>query len=275
MSEKPKKTAKQTQALNKRLKERKAENKYINKLIAASKKERDGLLLYAMKRASKTGLYNPKEFKLTKYRRKRTEEILHLYGQVLSPDKYFFLKANKKDRARVKARADAMQMLGTKTGIFVHRNGYNKASIKVDRKRGELYIERSGKTKRGPTKGKIYRSVLPLASIDELTFEKDRLRALAKQLGPLKQGEVLTFKVVEDGLEGYHNKTYSDIELMINYLGLYQKTLAARVQFYRHIEIVKTKSSDWRAVHKSTTVGRKGRKARDIIRELAKNIGKA
>lgn len=275
MSEKPKKTAKQTQALNKRLKERAARVKYVHKLIADAEAERDLILIRAMKRASQTGIYKPKELKLTKYRRKRAKEVLQEYGKVLDPKKFFFLKADKKDRARVKARADAMQMKGTSTGVFVHRNGYNKASIKVDRKRNELYIQRSGKTKRGPTKGKTYRSVLPLASIDELTFEKDRLRALAKHLGPLKQGEALTFKVIEDGLEGYHNRTYSDIELLLNYLGLYQKTLAARVQFYRHIEIVKTNASEWRSVHKSTTVGRKGRGARDVIRELAKNYGKA
>ncbi len=238
-----------SQAGNNRQSEQQRRNKYIQKLIKESKRERDKLLLNTIKRSTKVGLYNPKELKLTKYRRTQANKILKEFGTVLDPTKFFFVPAPKPIRKKAFERADSLNIKRSKTGLFISREGHAQAKLKVDKKRGEVYVERSGKTKRGARSGRRYHTILPLASLDELDNERDRLRALAAKLGQLKSNERLAFLVKEDGLEGSSNNTFNNIELLIKYLDQYQKTVAARINFYRHIEIVKTQSAQWFAEH--------------------------
>jgi len=67
-------------------------------------------------------------------------------------------------------------------------------------------------------------------------------------------------------LEGYSSAVFSNVELLLNYLEQYQKTIPAKVNFFRHIVVEKTYSSQWFADHPHTSPGRSGRKQRDEIR---------
>lgn len=257
---------KKAQELNRRLKEQQRQSNYFEQLRTAQKRERDQILMRAIKRTAKVGIYNPKELKLTKYRRYRARKAIREYGDFLTPSKFFFVKAPVKAKKSIFERADSLQIKHTRTGLLVPKEGHTRARLKTDKKRKEFFIERSGRTKRGPTRGVRYRTITPLASIDELDFERDRLRRLAKQLGPIGPKDRITFKVIENGLEGYSHATFSNIELLINYLEHYRKSIPAKVNFFRHIAIEKTSASQWFAEHPATSAGRKGRKSRDEIR---------
>lgn len=258
------------QELKRRISQQKRKQSYFEKLRNAQKRERDRILLRTIKLANNKGIYNPKEIKLTKYRRYRANKIAQEFGDFLDPTKFFFVKAPSKAKKTVIERAESLQMKHTKSGIFIAKEGHKRATLKTDKKRKEFFIERTGRTKRGPTRGVRYRTITPLASVDELDNERDRLRALADQIGPLKKNERVTFKVIENGLEGYSHHTFSNIELLLNHLENYRKSIPAKVNFFRHIVLEKTTASQWFAEHPATSAGRKGRKQRDEIRQRQK-----
>lgn len=224
--------------LSERLKDQKHKINFYAKLRRDEKKERDHILMRALKRTKAIGLYNPKELKLTKYRRMRANNLLKTWGTLLDPKEFFFLKADKVKRKTLFERAESLLIKHTKTGLLVPRQGHTKAELKTD-KTGEEYIKLSGKTKRGKNKGRTYTNVTPIASLDELDKARDRLRNLAKKLGPLKSNERLTFIVIENGIEGYSERNFSDIDQLLNALDEYQKSIASRINFYRHIQIQK------------------------------------
>lgn len=270
MSRKRKTSASETQAINKRLKEQTWQQKYFQKLRNAQKKERDRILVRTMKLASGKDIYTPKEFKLTKYRRYRATKAAKEFGEFLDPKKYFFVKAPKKAKKQIVSRAEQLQMKYTRAGVFIEKGGHTRVKLIESKRRNEYAIVRSGKTKRGPTKGRRYTTLTPLASIDDLANEKQRIRDMANSLGRLKKGEFLTFKVVENGFEGFHGTLYSNIDLLLLALENYKKTMAAKINFFRHIEIVKTSGTIWFASHPGTNPGPSGRKQRDQIRAREK-----
>ena len=231
---------------------------YIKQLQAREKRESDALLKRAMKQVRGKGIYEPKEIVLTKYRRSRIKKVIREYRDLLEPKKYFFLKAPKEDRARVQERAKAMDFKSTKTGLFVPREGFRTALLRKDPKNNELYIERKGKVKRGPTRGKRYTRRLPLASLDELDAQKDRIRRMGESFGKLKGNERLTFSIHEAGVDGYTNKTFSNIDLLLRFLENYRKqiggkwtrTMPSFIHFLTLIEVEKTESSlKWQMDH--------------------------
>src|SRR4051812_23957297 len=93
MPRKAKPEAKRKQELNSRLKRQQQTQSYFQKLRNAQAKERDRMLLRTIKAAKGKGIYNPKELKLTKYRRYRANQIAKQFGDFLDPKKFFFVKA--------------------------------------------------------------------------------------------------------------------------------------------------------------------------------------
>lgn len=214
--------------------------------VAAQKK----LLTNILRNVRGKGIYDPKSLELTKYRKARAKKVLKEYGTFLDTKKYFFVKAPKTRRAEVKERAIALRLKPTSTGVFVERQGHKKATLKENKKNKELYIERSGRTKSGPLKGKRYTSHLPLASVDELDKEKDRLREMAKRMPLRNRGERLAFKIRENGIDGYSHSTFNSIEGLLSYLGQYHKSIAARINFFRHIELERVETNmEWSLAH--------------------------
>jgi len=263
---------------------------YERQVKAARKrqeKEQNSIYREALKSAKHAGLYNPKSMKLTEYRKKRIRGIMETYGALIIPsghtkpryardrlynlkntplnrDKYFFVAIPKTKREEGLSRAKNLNMMTTPKGVFIEKEGYKKASVKYDKKHGELYIEKTGKTKKGPTAGKTYKSVTPLASMDELDNERDRLIHMAKKLTPLKKNERLVFVVRENGIEGYSHNTFGSIDLLLWKLDQYPKSVAAKINFFRHIEIQKvTSDKAWFAKHPVFSPGKQGRIARE------------
>lgn len=247
-------TKRQQQALNRRHREAVARHKrirrHVEKVRAQEKRATERTLREALKHVKGKGIYEPKSDTLTPYRRRRIKKVVKEYGDLLDPKKYFFLEAPKARREEVKSRAESLRLKNTKRGVFIERQGYRKAILKEDKKNSELYIERSGRVKRGPTRGKKYRTITPLASLDELDREKERLRNLADKFLPLKANQRFAFSIKENGYEGYSHQTFTDIGRLLAYLEHYQKTIAARINFYRHIELEVVESSiEWFAEH--------------------------
>lgn len=251
-------TRRQQQAINRRHREAVARQKriraHVKKVEAQEKRAVERTLKTALKQVRGKGIYEPKGIELTPYRRGRIKKVVKEYGDLLDPKKYFFLEAPKARREEVKTRAESLRLKNTRRGVFIERQGYRKAVLKEDKSNHELYIERTGRIKRGPTKGKKYRTITPLASLDELDAEKDRLRKLADKFLPLKPNQRFAFSVKENGYEGFSHQTFTDIERLLSYLEFYQKTAASRINFYRHIELeVVESAAEWFSEHPATT----------------------
>jgi hypothetical protein len=238
---------------------REEQAKYKSDLAAYTKKKkqeatkRDKELKTILKKAERVGLYSPRGSKLTPYRRRRALELGSEYREYLLRDSNFFLPVKKEKRKEIKERANNLEIFTTKTGIFIPKAGHTHAKIKYDRKHKEHYIERSGKTKSGINRGRIYVDVTPMAKIDELDKARERLRRLAKRLCPLKGTETLVIKVSENGVEGWSKKTFGGngedceaaIDALIRWIDTYHdKDVAAKIQFFRHVTIEKWESVD-------------------------------
>jgi hypothetical protein len=208
-----------------------------------------------------TGIYEPKSLELTPYRRKRAKAVYKEYGKYLDKKEYFFVRAPKHRRQEVRERAEGLHLKPTPTGLFVEREGHKKAYIKENPKNKELYVKRTGRTKRGPLKGRQYSSTLPLASVDELDKARDRIRELAKSLPLRNSKESLSWKIRENGIEGYSHSTFDSVEGILRYLDKYDKSTAARINFYRHIELERVETSaEWNQKH--PPMGKAARRAR-------------
>lgn len=234
------------------------QRKYIQRIREQERKASDRVYQNALKTVRGKGIYDPKSLELTKYRRARIKKVLVEYKPFLNKKEFFFVKAPPARRKEVKERAQGLQLKATNTGVFIEREGHRKATLKENKRNKELYIERSGKTKRGPRRGNRYTTVTPLASVDELDRAKDRLRELAKRLPLRNSQERLAFKIKENGNEGYSHSTFSNIELLLGYLENYNKTTAARINFYRHLELERVENSmEWVQAHPNNSRARK------------------
>lgn len=253
---------KQVQAQNRRARElekrHRQRRQYIKKLQAKEKRETEAVLKRALRLVRGKGIYEPKSLELTKYRKSRIKKVRSEYRELLESKQFFFVKANKEDRAKVQERAKAMDFKATKTGLFVPKEGFTKAVLKKDRKSKELYIERSGKVKRGPDRGRRYKRVLPLASLDELDTQRERIRRMAEEIGPLKPGERLVFIIREAGNDGFSHKVFSNVDQLLRYLqnyrrqinGKWTRTMPAFIHFLTLIELEKTETSlKWAIEH--------------------------
>lgn len=216
------------------------QNKKIYKEAKAREKELK--LKITMTAVKGKGIYDPKGDDLTKYRKTRLNKIAKEFGDFFDISKFEFIPVPKDNSKTLLERATGLDFKTTRLGLFAPKNHYSKVQLKKDKKRNEFYIERSGKTKWGINSGRKYRSITPLASVDELSNEIERIKNMGEKLGPLGKNERLTFEVNETGNEGYSHATFKDIKSLMNYLDQYLKTTAAKLQFYRHISIVKTES---------------------------------
>lgn len=237
-----------------------------NKARNKAERERERELRSVLKRASETGIYNPKSPELTPYRKRRLEKIRREQAELLDTNKNFFIPVSKQQRKAIADRATALDMSVTRKGIFVKKEGHKNASLKYDAKHKEYYVERRGKTKKGVNRGRKYKDHIPFASLDELDKERDRLRRAAKRI-KLKGDEVLAFKITEFGLEGYSRQTFGDIEALLRHLDKYEKTAASKVNFFRHIIVEKSESTDqWYEEHPTKEYGASARRQRGIAK---------
>ena len=195
-----------------------------------------------MAQAVRTGIYNPKSPELTRYRKTKLNKISKEFGQFFNINKFTFVAAPKADKKLVISRATALEFKPTKEGFFIPNLNYGKVTLKKNKKNKEYYIERSGKTKWGKNTGRKYKSVTPLASVDELGKEIDRIKEMAKKFGPLSGNERLAFEITEQDNQGFSKSTFETIERLLAELETYQKSVAARINFLRHISVVKTES---------------------------------
>lgn len=247
------------------LKQYRADLREYNRQKNLAKKKADTELKNVIKAAKKTGLYSPKDMKLTPYRRMRARQIRDNFGEYINPEKHFFLPANKAARKRILERASQLQIQTSRTGIFFPRDNYKVAKLKENKKTGEYGIIRKGKVKKGPNAGKEYTDFTPLPSIDELDYQRTRLRDMAEELGPLQKGEAFAFEIIEVGHEGYSHRTFNGgdtekaIDALLAYVNTYEKHTASMVHFMRHIRVVKTKPKEWWSIHPPVEPKKRGR----------------
>lgn len=203
-----------------------------------------------LRKLKSLGIYNPSSDELTKYRKTRINKLMREYGSYLDNKKFQFVKVPKEQRAKVISVAKELKMPAAPSGIFIEREGYKTAELKAARGRpGEFDIIRKGKVKRGPRAGKSKSQIIPIAPIDRLALEKDRIRKAAEAFGPLGKNERLAYKVVENGTEGYSHYTFDNPDALIKKLGEYQKNRAAQLAFFRHVIVEKTTVGTWFKEH--------------------------
>lgn len=212
----------------------------------ALRRSKDKELKAVLKNIAGMGIYEPKSPVLTPYRRRRLREVKREYGKFLSGD-YFMLPIPKEDRKAVIARAEELKFDHTKFGLIVPRKKHTHARIRKGKnKKGkpEYTIIKTGKTKWGPNRGRIYTDALPLATVDDIEIEKDRIRREAKRLGPLNDDQFFIFIVEEDNTLGVSRLSFKDIEDLLQFLdeggsASYQINPMTQTQVMRHIHIEK------------------------------------
>lgn len=251
-----------TDAQKARQKDQRDYRRKLARIIANDKRAQERSLKATLKTVKGKGIYEPKSLELTPYRRKRARKVQREYGDFLNPLKFLFVSVPVESRAKVFDRAKALGISTTKDGegmlskigLFIRRGGYTSAKLITEKKSGEAVIVRSGKIKRGPHAGRRYTSKLPLASLDELEREKERLIAMGTSFGPLKKNEQLSFAIHDGDKNGYSHSTFSDISLLLNHINNYQMSKAGMINYLRHVEIHKIESSNkWFKVHPNET----------------------
>lgn len=204
-----------------------------------------------LKTLEQRGIYSPTSKELTPWRKRQINKRMKEFRDFVGDDTFFIpvSKYGKKQQTEILQTAKNLQFKTTKKGILLPKEGHTKARIRKT-KRGKYEIYEEGKTKRGENKGKRYYNIIPLEPIDELVKEKDRLREIAKRLGaPFspKSKDRLYFKIVDQFGEGISNSIFNNIESLLEYLGRYIRSDAARLFMYRHIVIEKTTVQEFRS----------------------------
>lgn len=207
-------------------------------------KQKDKELKGIAKAIRGMGIYEPKALIMTPYRRKRLRSVEREFKPILD-GKHFLIPIRKQDRKHAIQRAESLGIEHTKSGFILPKGGYKKAVLKRN-SRGELFIERKGKTKSGVNKGRIYRDVTPLASADELDKERDRIRRAVRRLGKFEGKDKLAFVVEEDGTEGPGTMFFDNVEDLIKWLNGYVMNTAAHINFLRHVRVMKITQDDFR-----------------------------
>jgi len=210
----------------------------------------------------KSGLYSPKEKKLTAWRKREINRLAPQIRKFVNDPDYTFAAVptrNKETREKIITRAKQLNFDTVPKGIWVKKEGQRTARISKNRQ-GEFQITLSGKIKRGERAGKRITEKLPLADDVAVEHEEERLRKMAKAFGKLKKGERIAFGVRENGVEGWSHMTFQNVDMLINRLREYKKTFPHRVNFYRHITIYKTETAaKWRLDHPRRGTGKQRR----------------
>lgn len=223
----------------------------VAKQRAAIHRVEDKHLRSILRKLEKTGVYAPRTTDLTRWKRSHIRSLEREYGQLLDPDKFFFIPVPKKQRKTVKERAPGMDLKATHTGVFFPKAGYKRAKLLVDPKTGDIDVKRTGRVKKGTTRERRYESIQPIANVDEIDDQFDRIRRAAEKLTPLQEGERLAFIIRDGDHAGYSNQVFTRVERMIAYIQNYRarhgskwtRTLPDWVNFLRSVEIEKTGSS--------------------------------
>lgn len=214
----------------------------------------------------KTGIYVPKEKKLTKYRKARVRKAYAEFADQLNPANFVFVKAPaKKKRVVLKKTATMPDVFkNTKTGFFVAKDGFKKAELKKSARTGDYYVKRSGKVETGTKASKTTSSVIPIVSVDEMDLFRDKIENAKKTLGPLKKGE--TYEFVIHDVEGKHRSRmiYQDLDIMFDqFKGASSARAMSDPQLkplflaaMRHLEIRKVKYEYAVKVRKQETAAR-------------------
>lgn len=222
--------------------QRKAENDYRRRLS----------------KLKEAGIYAPKgDDDLTEWRKREINKKWRDYRQFVDdPRKRFFFVGTdgltSKERKEFLKNAESLNIKTTKTGLFLQREGQRKAKIVWDGKHKEYDIELSGKVKWGQNKGKRIKHRIPIAPVDRVEGELDRLEDKARAMGPLKKGEAISFIVVEnDEMTGASRSTFHDPATLRRKLSSYHvENKGHALAFLRLVVVQKTTLTAWAKEHK-------------------------
>lgn len=217
---------------------------------------------------NKTGIYSPKATDLTPYRKGRINKAWREYGQYFPtpgkgekfhrPDKYFFVDATKGHTKGAAKKfviaAKQMGMVTTPKGVFLAKEGQRNARVEWSVKRQEYDIVLTGKTRWGENKGKRVSDRIPVAPIERVTGEEERIRDMAASFGPLKGNDRISFILTENNVEvGAHRATYGNVADLMEAINRYhQNNKSARLKFFRLVTVRKTTIYDWSREHPNT-----------------------
>lgn len=241
---------------------------YKGKRQRAQARKRENQYKSRLKLLEKTGIYSPKSDTLTPYRKARINKAWREYEQYFPtpgkgekfhrPDKYFFVDASKgHSKGTTKkfvATAKQMGMVTTPKGVFIAKEGQRRAKIEWSVKRKEYDIVLSGKTRWGENKGKSITERIPVAPLDRVGDERERIKDMADSFGPLKGNERISFILQENNVEvGAHRATYQSVDDLMEAIDRYHReNKSAQLKFFRMVTVRKTTMHDWRIAHPNT-----------------------
>lgn len=202
------------------------------------KKQTKKELRRKLSRLKSTGIYQPRSTEITDYRKRKINALYKQFQKQLETDEFVFAKFPPKTEKKLKAKAKALNLPVTSTGVFVGKDGQRKAKIQFNRQLQEYEIALTGKAKYGKRAGTKITSYLPLASVDTIEKEMQRLEGEANTHN-LKSNEYLRIRVTETGNDGFSEKIFKDFSALSNYLEGYKKSKSQRIAFYRYLTIEK------------------------------------
>lgn len=222
-----------------------------------------------LKELRKIGAYEPTSDELTRYRKTQINKQWREYGSFLDDERrpFFFVPADKltgPERKAFLANARSLSIKTTKTGLFLQREGQRKARLVWDNENKEYDVLLTGKVKWGENRGKKIAHRIPIAPVDRIDRELDRLESKARQMGPLGKGEALSFIVIENGdMTGASRNTYHNPETLRKRLAEYHvENKGHALAFLRLVVVQKTTLTDWNKEHppRNKRMARRGKK---------------
>jgi hypothetical protein len=222
-----------------------------------------------LKQLVKTGLYIPKQEKLTPHTKKQINKIYAANKSNLDTSKTLFIKIPKSEKFRsvgILRKAKGLKLDTSSTGIFIPKNGQRRGTVIYNYKTREAEIKLTGKVKWGKNVGKRIETRLPLVSIDKIGQLENNFLNHAAHFGKLGKDERIYFRVIEDGRgHGVSKESFTKPEQLINYLRhRYDKSPIDRVLFYRHIVIEKATYQSHNKIRKDLRERAQGNKRRKV-----------
>ena len=236
-------------------------------------KKREKQYTHKLKALKKVGAYEPKDTTITPYRKRRINALWKTLGDKIEPrpgqqDKYFFVDTEKltgPERRQFIRNAKSLDMITTKRGVFLQKEGQRRAHLAWNNENKEYDIVLSGKVKWGLNKGKKITDRIPIGPVDRIGRELERIQNVADKFGKLEKGEAVSFVLIEHGEEvGASHSTFSDAAKLRDYVDTryHRDNKAAKLKFLRMVRVRKTTLTTWAAEHpvKANRMARRGKK---------------
>lgn len=177
------------------------------------------------------------------------------FKKEIESDEFTFAKYPSKHVAKkLHERAKSLNYAASPKGLFIQKEGSRRASIEWNSRFKEYQVKLTGKTKYGKNVGSQITSFHPLAKLDTLLHEQNRIRDEFDFLN-LHENEFARFVIIEATNAGAVSKSIFDRidgqHGLLEYIGAYHSNVSDKLAFMRILKIEKVSPAKHLADRKS------------------------